>query len=220
MVNITKKFDWETKWLKGEEYYYILKNIDQYSQVYAMQKYPNKTHPLDIYLSPVNGLIYFMQGQNIEVEFGFPRVDIKKLYKWKKMNFSTKLPKKKPLVKYVVASATKFQEKGKPTFRMHAVVLNDSSENSFILCHLRQLSLDNIQTDPTVLKKIKREPLSPITKGLNFLLDAANKFISPAKSLDKENDYIQIFKDSKVDKFPALSSHFKPLFTLYKQQSN
>jgi len=50
------------------------------------------------------------------------------------MNFSTDLPKGKPLVTYIVASAvrsgkTSFREsKNKPLFRMHAVVLNDKSK--------------------------------------------------------------------------------------------
>ncbi len=48
------------------------------------------------------------------------------------MNFSTDLPKSKPIVSYIVASAmrcTKYlpgEPKEGPCFRMHAVVLKDS----------------------------------------------------------------------------------------------
>lgn len=218
MENIIRKFEWETKWLKGEEYYYILKNIDQYSSYFNMPKYGKKSHPMSIYLTPSNGFIYFLQGESIENDFGFPRVEIKKLYKWKKMNFTTDLPKKKPLVKYLVASATKVQEKGKPSFRMHVVTLNETSLNPYILCHIRQLHVE-ILNEP-LPKRPKREAMSPVSKSLFFLLDAANRIISPVKDVNKENDYVQMFKDSKVDKFPALSTHFKPLFVLSKQISN
>lgn len=51
------------------------------------------------------------------------------LYSRKKMNFTTDLPKKKPIVSYIVASAVKCEkyfpeavEEG-PVFRMHAVIL-------------------------------------------------------------------------------------------------
>jgi hypothetical protein len=54
---------------------------------------------------------------------------IKKRYKWKKMNFTTDLPKRNPLVSYIVASAVRCEKffptggKGGPVFRMHAVIL-------------------------------------------------------------------------------------------------
>jgi hypothetical protein len=38
-------------------------------------------------------------------KFGFPRInDLEKKVKWKKMNFTTDLPKIDPIVKYLVAS--------------------------------------------------------------------------------------------------------------------
>jgi hypothetical protein len=49
----------------------------------------------------------------------------------KKMNFSTDLPKRKPLVQYIVASAVRCEKlfpegsKAGPIFRMHAVILKD-----------------------------------------------------------------------------------------------
>ena len=60
-----------------------------------------------------------MEGSSVGSGFGFPRVSIKKRYRWyplsffmfyfnrKKMNFTTDLPKKNPLVTYIVASAVK-----------------------------------------------------------------------------------------------------------------
>ena len=195
----------------------MLKNIKEYSSFYSMPKFSNKAHPSEIYSNPINGFIYFIQGKNIENDFGFPRVEIKKSYKWKKTNFITDIPKKNPLVKYLVASATKIQEKSKHAFRMHAVILNENCDDSYILCHIRQLHIEYQSTDELIVKKIKREPLSPINNGLHFLLDAAYKVLSPVKDIDKENDYVKMFENSTVDKFPALSSYFKPLFMLSKQ---
>lgn len=43
-------------------------------------------------------------------DFGFPRMEqLKKKFRWKKMNFTTHLPKRKPEVTYVVASATRVE---------------------------------------------------------------------------------------------------------------
>lgn len=50
-------------------------------------------------------MIYFVKGTDLGPSFGFPRVAHKKKYRWKKMNFTTDLPKQKPYVTYVVASA-------------------------------------------------------------------------------------------------------------------
>lgn len=65
-------------------------------------------------------MIYFVEGHTVGSEFGFPRVDLKKRYRWyntlykvyfmkkyntffrKKMNFTTDLPKKRPYVTYIV----------------------------------------------------------------------------------------------------------------------
>jgi hypothetical protein len=72
-------------------------------------------------------MIYFVRGNGVGSEFGFPRVNTKKTFRWKKMNFTTDLPKKKPKVTYVVASAVKshrIDHNEHPLFRMHAVVLH------------------------------------------------------------------------------------------------
>lgn len=54
----------------------------------------------------------------------------------KKMNFTTDLPKKDPLVSYIVASAVKCEKffpgssKEGPVFRMHAVILTKRADSS------------------------------------------------------------------------------------------
>jgi len=63
-------------------------------------------------------------------------VGIRKKFKWKKMNFTTDLPKRNPLVSYIVASAVRCEKyypseeieaqkskKDGPVYRMHAVIL-------------------------------------------------------------------------------------------------
>ncbi len=63
------------------------------------------------------GQIYFIQGWHLR-EFGFPRdQDLKKIFKWKKMNFTTDLPKKNPLCTYLVAGAAH----DRVQLRMHVV---------------------------------------------------------------------------------------------------
>jgi hypothetical protein len=57
-----------------------------------------------------DGMIYFVKGNGVGSDFGFPRVAKKKRYRWKKMNFTTDLPKQSPHVTYVVASAMKSQQ--------------------------------------------------------------------------------------------------------------
>lgn len=94
-------------------------------------------------------MIYFVKGKGVGPDFGFPRVAIKKRYRWKKMNFTTDLPKKNSHVTYVVASAIKSQQVEDPldttNFRMHAVIpYKDRSgeyetECNYILCHVRKV---------------------------------------------------------------------------------
>lgn len=88
--------------------------MDLYSSIYGFRKFPSKTHPEEIYSQPlstlnikIDGTIYFVEGTNIGSDFGFPRNNMKKKYRWKKMNFTTDLPKKNPNVTYIVASAVR-----------------------------------------------------------------------------------------------------------------
>ena len=71
------------------------------------------------------------------------------------MNFTTDLPKSRPYVTYIVASAVKCEKffpnskNEGPSFRMHAVILNKKSENisnfekkDYILCHIRKIDIE------------------------------------------------------------------------------
>lgn len=46
------KFDWEDRWLKGDEYYHILTNADLYIKSFKFAKYPPKVHPIETYIEP------------------------------------------------------------------------------------------------------------------------------------------------------------------------
>lgn len=46
------RFDWENKWLRGDQYAHMLYNLDNYSQVFGMQKLAEKQHPENIYIQP------------------------------------------------------------------------------------------------------------------------------------------------------------------------
>lgn len=231
------EFDWDNKWLKGEEYAHMLNHIDKYCQFFHLIKVPSRCHPYDIYKKPMNGFIYFMEGSSIGSEFGFPRVEQKKVFKWKKMNFITELPKRNPLVNYIVASAVRcegFFTKGAaegPTFRMHAVVLSEQKGKSYILCHIRKLanyeeSSPRVrEISPIPIKKIKKEPLTPMKVRVQALLDAANELVSPIKSIyiknskkcmsdskENETDYVSLLRCSSLSKFPLFTFRSKPLF--------
>eukprot|EP00347_Sterkiella_histriomuscorum_P011731 403371324 len=128
------QFDWQNRWLKGDEYAHILNRMEKYQEVFDFKRFNQKTHPESIYIKPQNGMIYFVKGNSIGSDFGFPRLAFKKKYKWKKMNFTTDLPKKDPIVSYIVASAVKCEkffpgsQKEGPVYRMHAVILTKRSE--------------------------------------------------------------------------------------------
>lgn len=182
-------FGWTEAWLTGEQYAHILRNADLYCSVFGFLKCPARQHPPAIYEEPYNGLMYFMDGNSVGSEFGFPRVEGKKRYRWKKMNFTTELPKRQPLVSYIVASALKCEkyfpslQTDGPSYRMHAVVLVDNP--TYVLCHVRRL-LDN-EISPILplrskrervispLKRPKMEHSSGVTDGLFALLAAAER---------------------------------------------
>lgn len=73
-----------------------------------------------VYKRPHHGMIYFIKGLHLR-EFGFPRTPTtKKRFKWKKMNFTTQIPKDNPVSTYLVATG-KDSKSGK-SYRMHVVV--------------------------------------------------------------------------------------------------
>ena len=46
------RFDWENKWLRGDQYAHMLNNIDGYREAFGMEKLGEKQHPENIYLEP------------------------------------------------------------------------------------------------------------------------------------------------------------------------
>ena len=44
------RFDWENKWLRGDQYAHMLCNIDQYCKTFGMEKLAQKQHPENIYV--------------------------------------------------------------------------------------------------------------------------------------------------------------------------
>jgi len=38
-------FDWENRWLKGEEYAHILERMDRYCDTFNLSRFEPKTHP-------------------------------------------------------------------------------------------------------------------------------------------------------------------------------
>lgn len=73
------------------------------------EKNASSFHILAPYKYPwikLDGTLYFVEGTGLGSDFGFPRVEGKKKFRWKKMNFSTNLPKTNPRVTYIVASTT------------------------------------------------------------------------------------------------------------------
>jgi hypothetical protein len=48
------KFNWDSKWLKGNEYYHILTHADLYIKLYKFGNYEMKGHPDSIYSNPIS----------------------------------------------------------------------------------------------------------------------------------------------------------------------
>lgn len=51
-TNRALRFDWENKWLRGDQYAHMLNNIDVYKEAFGMPKLAEKQHPENIYLEP------------------------------------------------------------------------------------------------------------------------------------------------------------------------
>ena len=51
------RFDWENKWLRGDQYAHMLNNIDGYKEAFGMPKLAEKQHPENIYLEPQSKLL-------------------------------------------------------------------------------------------------------------------------------------------------------------------
>jgi hypothetical protein len=48
--NLPLRFDWENKWLRGDQYAHMLNHIDAYQAVFGMKKMREKEHPENIYV--------------------------------------------------------------------------------------------------------------------------------------------------------------------------
>ena len=46
------RFDWENKWLRGDQYAHMLYNLDNYASVLGIRKMAEKQHPENIYIQP------------------------------------------------------------------------------------------------------------------------------------------------------------------------
>ena len=57
VTNRPLRFDWENKWLRGDQYAHMLNNIDDYGQAFGMPKLAEKQHPENIYLEPQSKLL-------------------------------------------------------------------------------------------------------------------------------------------------------------------
>ena len=124
------EFPTAVRWLNGEEYAFLLRHYKAYAETYPDQIVSGSyAHPDEVYSLPRNGQIYFIKGWHLR-EFGFPRKDdLRKKFKWKKMNFTTDLPKNDPICSYLVATG----RVGRECYRMHVVV--NSQGKSLIGSH-------------------------------------------------------------------------------------
>jgi len=52
------RFDWENKWLRGDQYAHMLLNINEYCKQFDMQKLGEKQHPENIYVQPESKFKY------------------------------------------------------------------------------------------------------------------------------------------------------------------
>lgn len=93
----------------------------------------------------IAGQIYYIKGWHLR-EFGFPRAnDLRKVFKWKKMNFTTDLPKQDPICSYLVATGKVEDE----CYRMHVVANSQEYNNKYRKSEVLKLLKNNIDTKLT-----------------------------------------------------------------------
>lgn len=160
-------FPTEKRWLKGEEYGFLIRHHYAYSTLLKVFDCNTKHHPNSVYDQPkrkfkwlpknntyelicIDGQLYFISNLHLQ-DFGFPRVrhatsnpqtftQFGKKFKWKKINYKTLLPKHSHIVAYLVAKTNNF----KPLqFMMHAA----AHANEF----------DTRYTQTSFTRKIKQE---------------------------------------------------------------
>ena len=100
------------QWLSAEEYYDLLTNMEKNCALFPFYDLGTDLHqvtfhPTFIYEKPCPA-IYFLRCEHLKngkPMFGFPRIkNLSKLYTWKKQGFTTAIPKKNPLVRYITAN--------------------------------------------------------------------------------------------------------------------
>lgn len=119
----------EERWLKGEEYGFLLRHYKTYSQLDGYHVNTKCQEP-SVYVSPQSkrshsiinsidlvGKVYYIKGMHLR-HFGFPRLiedgnhqaqekleNLKK-FLWKKTNFVTDMPKHGPISRYLVSKTS------------------------------------------------------------------------------------------------------------------
>lgn len=132
------------------------------------------------------------------------------------MNFTTSLPKKNPLVSYIVASAMRCLPRGEerkllkhriPDYRMHAVVLHRRSgrppltaaqaRENFVLCHIRKVVLDGdspldggVPSSPNFKSQMPSKTLRDVSFSQRPVLVSCKSLPLPAHSEDSEEDLL------------------------------
>ena len=122
---------WDERWLNATEYLLMLRCAQAYNEAFGVPILSK--HPSSVYTAPVHGLVYYLSRQTLR-DLGFPRVKgLHKRFKWKKMNFLTAIPKHKPLVHYVVATA----RLASVCYRMHIVA--EAARGDLLLCQVLKI---------------------------------------------------------------------------------
>lgn len=122
---------WTERWLNAAEYQRMLRCAEAYSQAFGLPILLQ--HPPSVYTAPSHGLVYYLSRHTLR-DLGFPRVrGLHKRFKWKKMNFLTAIPKHKPLVHYVVATA----RLASVCYRMHIVA--EATRDDLLLCQVLKI---------------------------------------------------------------------------------
>lgn len=63
------------RWLKGEEYGFLIRHYFAYSKILKVHELCDQHHPHMVYKQPKHGALYFIRGLHLQ-DFGFPRVRI------------------------------------------------------------------------------------------------------------------------------------------------
>ncbi|CAD8166871.1 unnamed protein product [Paramecium pentaurelia] len=190
------------RWLNGNEYEDLLMN----GKDHTIPMFDE--HPEDIYYEPKNGYLYFLRKASLR-NLGFPRLkdNSKKVFKWKKMNFQTPLPKHCPKVSYIVCSTTTCLDV--PHYRMHIVQLfNQRDEEGVLLCHVLQICnrlspIQQIKDNPPMsfeeyeeIRNCKKRLSDCMEKSMDIILEVQDLQMRTAL-LDDDNNYIQQKLQSK-----------------------